>query len=216
MVPYAIGRGVEIMRVFVLTGGIASGKSTVASLLAAKGAKIIDFDRLAREIVRPGLPALRDIAQRFGADVITDSGELDRSKLAHVVFNDSTALHDLNAITHPRIRERAREELTLLEISNEDGIVILDIPIFTPDALDLHYDGVLLVTSTQEIRVNRMMHFRGMSREDAEARIAAQPSEEELRAYADRVINNNSTQVELAMQVDQLWNDFICQGEPSA
>jgi len=193
-----------------LTGGIASGKSTVSARLAALGATIIDYDRLAREVVEPGSPALDLIAQRFGAGVITPEGTLDRPALGALVFADPAALKDLEAITHPAIRDlAARRE----QEAGPDGIVVHDNPLLVEMGAAAACDVVIVVDAPEELQVARMVEDRGMSEADARARIAAQASREERNAAADVLIENIGTREQLSARVDEVWKDLV---EPGA
>lgn len=193
-----------------LTGGIASGKSTVSARLAALGATIIDYDRLAREVVEPGSPALDLIAQRFGAGVITPEGTLDRPALGALVFADPASLKDLEAITHPAIRDlAARRE----QEAGADGIVVHDNPLLVEMGAAAACDVVIVVDAPEELQVARMVEDRGMSETDARARIAAQASREERNAAADVLIENTGTREQLSARVDEVWKDLV---EPGA
>ncbi|WP_269306603.1 dephospho-CoA kinase [Aeromicrobium sp. HA] len=193
-----------------LTGGIASGKSTVSARLAALGATIIDYDRLAREVVAPGSPALDLIAQRFGAGVITPEGTLDRPALGALVFADPAALKDLEAITHPAIRDLAAERE---QQAGPDGIVVHDNPLLVEMGAAAACDVVIVVDAPEELQVARMVGDRGMSEADARARIAAQASREQRNAAADVLIENTGTREQLSARVDEVWRDLV---EPGA
>lgn len=189
-----------------LTGGIASGKSTVSRRLAELGAVVIDYDRLAREVVEPGSPALELIAQRFGASVIAVDGTLDRPGLGAVVFSDPTALKDLEAITHPAIRDLAalREEAAA-----QDGIVVHDNPLLVEMGAARACDVVIVVDAPEDVQVARMVTDRGMTEADARARIAAQAPRETRLAAADVVIDNTGTLDELSARVDEVWSTLV-------
>lgn len=193
------------MRV-ALTGGIGSGKSTVAHLLAERGAVIIDADAIAREIVEPGTPALSEIEEAFGTELIGDDGRLRRSRLAEIVFADSAALARLNAITHPRIAERSAE---LLASAPADAVVVYDMPLLVeqgPAALQ-GWDAVVVVDAPDEVRIARLAR-RGIDEADARRRIDAQASREERLAVADYVVDNGSDLAALAGRVDGLWRSL--------
>lgn len=188
-----------------LTGGIGSGKSTVSALLAEHGAVVIDYDQLARDVVQPGSPALTEIAARFGAEVILADGSLDRPALGAIVFADPQALADLNAITHPAIR--------LLGESRElaagaDAIVVHDNPLLVEMGAAAHCDVVLVVDVPVDVQVSRLMEIRGMTEDDARARIASQASREDRTGAADLVIDNTGSQEELAHIVGGLWREL--------
>lgn len=187
----------------VLTGGIGSGKSTVARLLADHGAMIVDADAIAREVVAPGQPALDEIAAAFGPDVVAPDGTLDRARLASIVFGDDEALARLNAITHPRIAERSAE---LLAQAPEDAVVVYDMPLLVeqgPSAVQ-GWDLVIVVDSSDDIRLERLI-ARGMEPQDARRRMDAQASRAERSAVADIVLDNSGSHEGLEAQVDLLW-----------
>ena len=185
-----------------LTGGIASGKSAVAELLRAKGAVIVDADVLAREVVEPGTPALAAIVDRFGRGVLLPDGRLDRARLGQLVFSDADARADLNAIVHPAVRRRAAE----LEADAPAGSVVVHaIPLLVETGQAASFDMVVVVDADPTIQVDRLRARNGLSRADAEARLAAQASREERLRAADVVIDNSGTRDALEAQVDELW-----------
>ena len=192
------------MKSVALTGGVGSGKSTVASLLAERGAYIIDADAIAREIVEPGQPALAEIVEAFGPDMVDAQGRLRRSRLAEMVFDDPAALARLNAITHPRIAARSGE---LLASAPADALVVYDMPLLVeqgPEAL-VGWDAVVVVDAPDEVRLERLV-TRGLDRADAQRRMAAQASREERLAAADVVIDNGRDLAHTEEQVQGLWN----------
>lgn len=184
-----------------LTGGIGSGKSTVAALLAARGAVVVDADRIAREVVEPGTPGLAAVVAAFGEEVLTSDGALDRPALAAVVFADPDARARLDGIVHPLVRERATELTADLP---EDAVVVQDLPLLVETGQAGAFDMVLVVQADLDTRVERLIG-RGMSEEDARARIAAQATDEQRRAVADVVLDNSGTREELAEQADRFW-----------
>jgi dephospho-CoA kinase len=187
-----------------LTGGIGSGKSTVADLLVEHGAVLIDADRIAREVVAPGGPALAPLVERFGPGVLTPEGTLDRAALAALVFPDPEALAALNAITHPLIGAEMTARRTAAE--GTDDIVVLDIPLLKAEHRDLLTLAFVIVVDTPvDTALTRLVEQRGFTRADAEARMAAQPSREERRAGADFVIDNASDLEHLRAEVDRVW-----------
>ncbi len=188
-----------------LTGGIASGKSTVSRRLRELGAVVIDYDQLARDVVEPGTPALAAIVERFGPTVIDDAGRLDRPGLGAIVFADPAALKDLEAITHPAIRRRAAE---LQAEAPGEAIVVHDNPLLVEMGAHTACDVVLVVDAPEELQIERMVRDRGMSEQDAAARIAAQTTRETRRAAADVVIENTGTVDELIARVDEVWQDL--------
>lgn len=185
-----------------LTGGIASGKSTVSRRLADLGAVVIDYDLLAREVVEPGAPALAAIADRFGPEVIGPDGRLDRPALGALVFSDASALRDLESITHPAIRALAvRRE----DEAGPDAVVVHDNPLLVEMGGAASCDHVIVVDAPVEVQVERMVRDRGMSESDARARIAAQASREDRLAAADIVLDNTGTVEALVAAVDAVW-----------
>lgn len=193
-----------------LTGGIGSGKSTVARLLQARGAVVIDADAIAREIVEPGQPALEEIREAFGDEVIDADGRLRRSRLAEIAFADPDALARLNAITHPRIAARSAD---LLAAAPAEAVVVYDMPLLVeqgPAAL-AGWDAIVVVDASDDVRLSRLM-ARGVDRADAVRRMAAQASREERAAVADHVIENSDDPQALEAAVDALWRELTGQG----
>ncbi len=186
-----------------LTGGIGSGKSTVSALLASHGALVIDYDRLARDVVAPGTPGLQAIAERFGAGVIDASGSLDRPALGAIVFADAQARRDLEAITHPAIRDLAAERE-----SAAGGIVVHDNPLLVEMGAHEHCEVVLVVDAPVEVQIDRLTRDRGMSADEARARIAAQASRDDRAAVADVIIDNSGSVDELTALVGELWREL--------
>lgn len=189
-----------------LTGGIGSGKSAVSALLASHGAVVIDYDQLAREAVEPGSPALAEIAQRFGGEVIAADGTLDRPALAAIVFDDPPALHDLNAITHPAIgRLAVAHEVA----AHPDAIVVHDNPLLVEMGAAERCDVVIVVDVPEDVQVERLVTLRGMSEMDARARIAAQAPREKRTGAADLLIDNTGPLNELARIVGGVWDELV-------
>lgn len=186
-----------------LSGGIGSGKSTVSGHLADLGAVVIDADRVAREVVEPGTPALAQIAERFGQHLLAADGSLDRAALGAVVFGDERARKDLEAITHPRITERTRE---LVAAAPEDAVVVHDIPLLVELGRAGHYALTVIVDVPEEVRLRRLVELRGMDADAARARIAAQASDAQRRAAADVLLPNSGTVEELRARVERLWD----------
>lgn len=178
----------EQKRRIALTGGIASGKSTVADMFAELGAVIIDSDVLAREVVEPGTPGLAEIVERFGPDILTGDGELNRPALGEIIFTDDEARKDLNAITHPRVRQRAVE---LEESAPEGALIIQVIPLLIEANLVDGFDEVIVVDLPEELQLQRLMERNGFSRDEALSRIQAQASRAERLAVATHVIDNS-------------------------
>lgn len=189
-----------------LTGGIASGKSAVSQRLAEHGAVVIDADLLAREVVAPGTAGLEEIAEEFGEEMLTDTHSLDRAALGQKVFNDAEAREELNSIIHPRVRQEARRRR---EAASDGSVVVEDIPLLVETGQQSRFDVVVVVQAPHAERVRRMIENRGMSRDEAEARIAAQATDSERAAAADIVIDNSSTLEDLHQQVDRVWEDLL-------
>jgi dephospho-CoA kinase len=184
-----------------LTGGIASGKSLVADELAARGATIIDADVLAREVVEPGTPALAAIVERFGPQVMLD-GQLNRARLAEIVFADPLARQDLERIVHPAVRARAAE---LERAAGTAAVVVHVIPLLVETGQQQEFDFVVTVDVDQETQIHRLMARNGFSRAEAEARIAAQASREDRKIAANVVLDNTGSVAQLRDQVAALW-----------
>ncbi|MBA9006415.1 dephospho-CoA kinase [Thermomonospora cellulosilytica] len=185
-----------------LTGGIGAGKSEVSARLAARGAVIIDADKIAREVVEPGTPGLAAVVAEFGEQVLRPDGSLDRERLGSIVFADAGRRAALNAIVHPLVGERMNE---LMEAAPQDAVVVYDVPLLTENNLSGLYDVVVVVDVPVETQLERLTGRRGMTEEDARARIAAQATREERLKIADHVIDNSGTLAELDAAVDALW-----------
>jgi len=188
-----------------LTGGIGSGKSTVSTLLAAHGAVVIDYDLLAREVVEPGTPALAAIVDRFGTGILTSEGALDRPALGAIVFADADARRDLERITHGAIMARAVE---LEAAAAPDAIVVHDNPLLVEMGATGRVDLVLVVDAPEDVQVRRLVELRGMSEDDARARIAAQASRETRTGAADIIVDNTGSPDELALIVGDVWDEL--------
>lgn len=189
-----------------LTGGIGSGKSAVAGLLAERGAVVVDADRIAREVVEPGALGLRQILDRFGADVLSEDGSLNRPALGAIVFADSAARRDLETITHPLIGARTTE---LIEGAGPEAVVIHDQPLLVEMGLAAMNHLNVVVNAPVDVRVARVVQNRGMSEADARARIEAQADDEARRAVADVWLDNDASHERLADQVTDLWRDRL-------
>jgi dephospho-CoA kinase len=188
-----------------LTGGIASGKSTVARRLAEHGAVVVDADRLAREIVEPGEPALARIAERFGASVLRADGSLDRAALGAVVFSDAAARQDLNAITHPAVTLRSQRLFAEAAAADPEAVVVYDVPLLAEGRGAGEFDEVVVVHAPQEVRIQRLVSLRSMTEAEARARVDAQASDEERLALADVVLDSSGTLEETLARADGLW-----------
>jgi dephospho-CoA kinase len=188
-----------------LTGGIGSGKSTVSRLLEQRGAVIVDADAIAREVVAAGTPGLTAVTEAFGDGVVAPDGSLDRPALAAVVFADPEARKRLDAIVHPLVRARAIE---VAAAAPADAVVVSDVPLLVETGQAGSYDLVLVVEADPATRVARLVQ-RGLTAEDARARMAAQATDEQRRAVADVVLDNSGTPEELEAQVDRFWADRV-------
>jgi len=191
------------MVVVGLTGGIGSGKSTVSAMLAARGAVVVDADRLAREAVAIGTPSLQSIVDRFGADVVTRDGSLDRAALAGIVFDDPVALADLNAIVHPPVRAAIGRRLD--ELAGTDAVVVLEIPLLVESGRSYGESAVIVVDCPEDVALRRLVEGRSMSEADARRRMAAQVPRADRLAAADVVIDNSGPVEALEPQVEALW-----------
>jgi len=188
-----------------LTGGIASGKSTVSEILAELGAVIIDGDKLAREVVEPGTPGLAQVVEAFGPEILLPDGAMDRAKVGQIVFNDEVKRKLLEGIVHPLVFER----YAALEASApKDGIVIHDIPLLAESGRSDTFDAVIVVETPAEVQVERMLRDRGWTRADAESRIAAQATPEQRRAIATYLIENTGTREELRVRVEAVYAEL--------
>ena len=189
-----------------LTGGIGSGKSSVSARLSTLGALVIDSDLIAREIVEPGEPALAEVELRFGAGVIRADRTLDRQALADIVFHDPAALAALNDIMLPRIGARTS---AIEAAAPHDAVVVHDSPLLVEQGLAAAYDVVVVVDCPDEVRLNRLVEQRGMSTDDARARMASQAGRDDRLAVADFVLDNSGSRADLDAQVDQLWAHLL-------
>jgi dephospho-CoA kinase len=189
-----------------LTGGIGAGKSTVSELLAARGAVIVDADEVARAVVEPGQPALKQLVERFGAGILDADGRLDRPAVAKLAFADDESRRDLEAITHPAINEEFSRRIAEAPI---DAIVVLDVPLLaeSDQARKRPYQTVIVVEAPREVRLARL-EARGVDRADAEARMAAQAADEERRKIATHVVDNSDAPAALERQIEDLWADL--------
>ncbi|MFG6401267.1 dephospho-CoA kinase [Microbacterium sp. P04] len=193
------------MPLIALTGGIASGKSTIAALLAEQGAVVIDADAIVRDVQAPGSPVLAEIAETFGDGMLRPDGSLDRPALGAVVFGDPARLATLNAIVHPAVRVESERRFAAAAAADPDGVVVYDVPLLAEARAHDPWHLVVVADAPAEVRIQRLMEHRGMSEADARARIAAQVSDEERRRMADVVIDTNGTLARTQEQVDDLW-----------
>lgn len=195
----------RIMLKVGLTGGIGSGKSEVSRRLASKGAVVIDADKIAREVVEPGTGGLARIVEIFGTEVLREDGALNREKLGSIVFADPGKLASLNGIVHPLVGARVEE---LQHQADESAIVVYDVPLLAENNLAPMYDVVVVVDAADEVRLARLVGIRGMSEQDARARIAAQADREDRLKIADLVVPNEGSLEDLGARVDEVWAEL--------
>ena len=188
-----------------LTGGIGSGKSTVARMLAARGAVVIDADVLARQAVEPGTSGLDAVVARFGDGVLGPDGSLDRHALASIVFADDVARDDLEAIVHPAVRRAIAEAVAAH--AHTDDVVVVDSPLLIETGAHEGFPVVVVVAASADARVARLVE-RGMAEADVRARMAAQMPLEEKMAVADEVVDNDGTEIDLEERVERLWSEL--------
>jgi dephospho-CoA kinase len=188
-----------------LTGGIGAGKSEVSVRLAAQGAVVVDADLIAREVVAPGTDGFAAVVETFGGDVLGPDGALDRSRLGDIVFADKEKLAALNAIVHPRVGARMRE---LEDAAGPGSVVVHDVPLIAENGLADAYDLVVVVDVPPRIQLDRLVRHRGMRREHAQARMAAQVNRAQRLSIADIVVDNSGSLAELDRQVGELWSEL--------
>lgn len=191
-----------------LTGGIACGKSTVAQMLVAKGAVLIDADQVAREVVLPGTPALALIAEQFGPQVIQEDGSLDRKALGQQIFHHEPRRKQLEQILHPRIRALMTSRMEQAEKDKPDRLVVADVPLLYESGLVHHYDKVMVVYVPEAMQISRLMKRDGLSEQEAMSRIQAQLPIEEKKGKADYVIDNSGSLEQTRKQVDAFWESM--------
>lgn len=207
------GRG--LLMLVGLTGGIGSGKSTVAGMFAEAGLVVIDADAIAREVVEPGTTALAEIADRFGDDVVVD-GHLDRGALAAIVFDDDAARADLEDITHPAIRAEVDRRHRAATAADPDAVVVLDHPLLVETGQAHDLEAVVVVLASRGTRRRRLVEDRGMDPDDVGARMAVQADDDQRRAVATRTIDNDGSLDDLAVQVAEVVDDLLAQSARSA
>ncbi|MFC5790719.1 dephospho-CoA kinase [Agromyces tardus] len=188
-----------------LTGGIASGKSTVARRLVEHGAVHLDADQLARRVVEPGSPCLEAIADEFGAAVVRPDGTLDRDKLGGIVFHDDAARARLNAIVHPAVRELSGRLIAKAEAEDPDAVVVYDVPLLVEAQVDHPFDLIVVTSAPRRTQVKRLVEERGLDPIQAEARVDAQVGNTERLAVADVVIDTDGSIAHTMSQTDALW-----------
>ncbi|UYN84251.1 MAG: dephospho-CoA kinase, long form [Microcella sp.] len=202
------------MNVIALTGGIAAGKSTVAGLLADRGAQVIDADALARAAVEPGTPGLASVRSRFGDEIVRADGTLDRAALGAIVFGDAAARADLNAIVHPEVGRLYRERLSQLERTMPEAIVVYDVPLLVEARSVDEFELVVVVHAPAELRVQRLVELRGITPDEARRRVDAQASDEQRLAIADVVIDTSGSLESTIEQVEALWQRLVAERPP--
>jgi dephospho-CoA kinase len=196
------------MFVVGLTGGIGTGKSTFAALLAERGAQVIDADLLGHDAIRPGLPAWHSVVDQFGDEILAaNTMEIDRKRLAAIVFNDTSKLAALNAIVHPVIFNAVADELDRLRATDE--VVVLDAALIVETGLADVCDALVVVDSSDDARIARLRRQRGMSLADARARMGAQAERSSLVHKADLVVKNDGTIEDLAAEADHVWAELV-------
>lgn len=193
------------MMIVGLTGGIASGKSLVSEELKRLGARVIDADMISREVMMPGTPAYRDIKDAFGPEVIKGDGEIDRKRLGSIVFSDPAKLDRLNAITHPRIRERIKERVAGITREGIDHLIVIDAALLIEGGLYKEMSKVIVVYADEERQAQRLRRREGLSPVEAEKRIRAQMPLKEKLKYADYVIDNNGPAEETLKKAGELY-----------
>lgn len=191
------------MLVVGLTGGIGSGKSTVSTLLAARGAVVVDADGITRELQQPGKPVFDAMVERFGPGIVAPDGSLDRPAVADLVFGDPDALADLNAIVHPAVGAEIAQRMA--NLAPTSAIVVLDVPLLVESKNAYPVAGLLVVDIDPEVAVQRLVEHRGMREHDVRARMARQATREQRLERADFVIDNEGSLDDLTSQVDAAW-----------
>ena len=192
-----------------ITGGIGSGKTTVATLLVAEGAVLVDADQIVKDLQKPGGKVFVEIVQKYGRRILLEDGNLDRQKIAEIVFNDQEELLELNAIVHPAVGEEMGKQRK--EAIKSGKIVLVDIPLMVTldgklgrDEYEL-FDGIIVVDCKIEVAISRLVSYRDFSEKDAEARIGTQATPEQRRKYADFIIDNNGPEEDLSQQIKACW-----------
>ena len=200
----------RVMRIVVgITGGIATGKSTVAGMFRELGAELLDADQIARDVLRPGAEATREVICRFGASVLDGSGGVDRGKLADLVFSDPSARDELNRITHPKIVERLRAEISgYKRRKSASNVLVVEIPLLYEGNLACLVEKVIVVAAEQDTQKNRLQMRNGFSSEQADSRIASQMPVKEKVKYADWVVDTETGIEATRMQVLAIWEEL--------
>lgn len=194
--------------IFGLTGGIATGKSTVAQMLRKRGAVVIDADQVAREVVEPGTEGLAQIVANFGHNVLDESGRLNRAQLGKLIFHDAEARQQLNRLLHPLIVDKMKRDTDKVRQTDGRAVIIWDVPLLIEAKMTPLVDEIILVYVPETIQLARLMARNRLSQQEAEARMRAQLSIEQKREWADYVIDNSGTLEETEKQVQNVWNEL--------
>lgn len=197
------------MKMIALTGGIASGKSTIAKRLNELGAHVIDADILAREAVEPGSKGLKSIIKEFGRDVLSDTGELNRASLAELVFSDVEALSKLNSIVHPAVNDLFNKKVSEITSASQNAVIVYDVPLLAEHGKRSEWDHIVVASAPEEVRINRLIELRGFKEEEARARIVNQADEKERIAIADTVIDTGKSMSETINQTNSFWESLV-------
>jgi dephospho-CoA kinase len=190
-----------------LTGGIATGKSTVAKLLMEHGASLIDLDAIAREVVHPGQPSLLRIAEQFGQAILQEDGTLDRKRLGSIIFADPAQRKALEAIIHPAIRAVMKARMDDHERRCQDKLVVVDVPLLYESGLEAYFQEIMVVYVPKEIQLQRLIQRDKLTEEEAQRRLNAQMDIEEKRNKADIVIDNSDSLIQTKQQIDRFWRE---------
>jgi dephospho-CoA kinase len=190
-----------------LTGGIASGKSTVAKLLTERGAILIDLDGIAREVVNPGQPSLFRIAQRFGQAVLQEDGSLNRKKLGDIVFADPSERKALEQIIHPAIRAVMKERMAYYESIAPHKLIVVDVPLLFESGLESYFEQIMVVYVPRKMQLQRLMERSRLTVEEAERRLTAQMDIEDKKSRADILIDNSSSIAITERQIERFWQE---------
>ena len=201
------------MPLVALTGGIASGKSTIAHRLAEYGAVVIDADQIVRDVQSPGGPVLAEIAERFGDAVLREDGSLDRAALGALVFGDGDRLAQLNAVVHPAVRAESQRRFTAAFEADADAVVVYDVPLLVEARVDDPWDLIVVAHAPAELRARRLVELRGLTEAEAAARLASQTDDAQRLAVADVVIDTSGDLDETLAQTDALWRRLVAPGD---